>query len=144
MPLGGKKILRMHNTQQGFTMIEILAAFLVFVLAFAMALQILSASKQNIRRSSEYTQAALWAQSIMETVGLERPIEDTLEQDRFNDDYSYVLNIETYELGGDDGVLREVVPVDLFRVEVVVQWGDQNRQREARFVTLRSVRGEQM
>ena len=144
MPLGGKKILRMHNTQQGFTMIEILAAFLVFVLAFAMALQILSASKQNIRRSSEYTQAALWAQSIMETVGLERPIEDTLEQDRFNDDYSYVLNIETYELGGDDGLLREVVPVDLFRVEVVVQWGDQNRQREARFVTLRSVRGEQM
>lgn len=144
MPLGGKKILRMHNTQQGFTMIEILAAFLVFVLAFGMALQILSASIQNIRRSSEYTQAALWAQSIMETVGLERPIEDTLEQDRFNDDYSYVLNIESYQLGGDDGLLREAVPIDLFRVEVVVQWGDPKRQREARFVTLRSVRGEQM
>lgn len=75
---------------------------------------------------------------------MERPIEDTLEQDRFNDDYSYVLNIESYQLGGDDGLLREAVPIDLFRVEVVVQWGDPKRQREARFVTLRSVRGEQM
>ena len=123
-------------------MIEILAAFVVFALAFAMALQILSSSVQNTRRSSEYTQAALWAQSIMETVGLERPVEDTLEQDRFDDVYSYVLNIEPYVLEDDDGLLREAIPVDLFRVELVVNWGSDSRPREARFVTLRSVRGE--
>ena len=130
------------RNQRGFTMIEILAAFSVFALVFAVALQILSASVQNIRRSAEYTQAALWAQSIMETVGLERPVEDTLEQDQFNEEYSYSLSIEPYELAGDDGLLREAVPVDLYRVELVVGWGHQDKPREARFVTLRSIRGE--
>jgi general secretion pathway protein I len=140
----GKGFQLVRNRQRGFTMIEILAAFSVFVLAFAMALQILSGSIQNTRRSSEYTQAALWAQSIMETIGLERPVEDSLEQDHFNDEYSYSLSIEPYVLEGDDGLLREAVPVDLYRVELVVGWGDENRPREARFVTLRSVRGEQL
>ena len=125
-------------------MIEILAAFSVFVLAFAMALQILSGSISNTRRSAEYTQAALWAQSIMETVGMERPVEDSVEQDRFNDDYSYTLNIEPFELAGDDALLREAVPIDLYRVELVVHWGSQDRPREARFVTLRAQQGEQL
>ena len=137
-----KTMSGLQKRQQGFTMIEILAAFSVFVLAFAVALQILSGSISNTRRSSEYTQAALWAQSIMETVGMERPIEDSMEQDRFNDDYSYSLNIEPYELAGDDALLREAVPVDLYRVELVVYWGDSNRPREARFVTLRAMQGE--
>jgi len=140
----GKTVLHPRKSQQGFTMIEILAAFLVFTLAFAIVLQILSASIQNTRRSSEYTQAALWAQSIMETIGVERPVEDSLEQDRFNDDYRYVLNIEPYELAGDEALLRQAVPIDLYRVELVVMWGDQDRQREAHFVTLRSVQGERL
>ncbi len=144
MQLCRNRAMPLQKYQQGFTMIEILAAFLVFALAFSMALQILSASIQNTRRASEYTQAALWAQSIMETVGMERPVEDTLEQDRFDDDYSYALSIEPYELDGDDSLLREAVPIDLYRVELVVAWGDQNRPREARFVTLRSVQGEQL
>ena len=139
-----KITMQPRRNQQGFTMIEILAAFLVFALAFAMALQILTASIHNVRRSSEYTQAALWAQSVMETVGLERPVEDSLEQDRFNDEYSYSLSIEPYELAGDDALLREAVPVDLYRVELVVSWGDQNRPREARFVTLRAMQGEKL
>ena len=130
------------KNQQGFTMIEILAAFLVFVLAFAIALQILTGSIHNTRRSAEYTQAALWAQSIMETVGMERPVEDSVEQDRFNDDYSYTLNIEPYEFGDEDALLRDAVPIDLYRVELVVYWGDENRPKEARFVTLRAMQGE--
>lgn len=130
--------------QRGFTMIEILAAFSVFVLAFATALQILSGSIHNTRRSSEYTQAALWAQSIMETVGMERPVEDGVESDRFNDEYSYTLNIIPFELEGDDALLREAVPIDLYRVELVVYWGTRERPREARFVTLRARQGEQL
>ena len=79
MRRAGTRLPALLKNQQGFTMIEILAAFSVFVLAFAMALQILSGSISNTRRSAEYTQAALWAQSIMETVGMERPVEDSVE-----------------------------------------------------------------
>ena len=75
---------------------------------------------------------------------MERPIEDSLEQDRFDDEYSYSLSIEPYELAGDDSLLREAVPIDLYRVELVVTWGDPQRERQARFVTLRSVQGEQL
>ena len=144
MRRAGTRLPALLKNQQGFTMIEILAAFSVFVLAFAMALQILSGSISNTRRSAEYTQAELWAQSIMDTVGMERPVEDSVEQDRFNDDYSYTLNIAPFELTGDDALLREAVPIDLYWVELVVHWGSQDRPREARFVTLRAQQGEQL
>ncbi len=80
----------------------------------------------------------------METVGMERPVEAGVEYDRFNDDYSYSLYMTPYILPGEDALLRTVIPVDLYRVELVVNWGDDRRPREARFVTLRSVAGERL
>ena len=49
--------------QRGFTLIEVMAAFAIFAVLFGVLLQILSTSISNTRRSGDFTQAALLAQS---------------------------------------------------------------------------------
>ena len=55
---------------RGFTLLELLLAFVVFALSFATVLEILSGSMRNTVRARHYSEAALTAQSIMDQVGL--------------------------------------------------------------------------
>lgn len=52
--------------QGGFTLLEVLLAFLVFALSFAVTLEILTGSIRNTARAREYTEATLIAQSLMD------------------------------------------------------------------------------
>lgn len=129
--------------QAGFTLLEVLAAFVLFALAFTTVMQILSGSIRNVARSQEYTQAALWADSVMAGVGLEEPIESGSSSGSFNDKYSYHLNISEYEMVvGEGNLVSEVLPVELFRVDVVVNWGEGSNPAAASFVTLKAVNGK--
>ena len=55
----------------GFTLLELLLAFVVFALGFATVLEILSGSMRNTVRARHYSEAALTAQSLMDQLGLE-------------------------------------------------------------------------
>ena len=134
-------VIHKFNQQAGFTLLEVLAAFAVFALTFGVVLQILSGSIQSAVRSAEYTEAALWAESIMGRVGLEIPVEDGSESGDFNDQFSYALTIEPWEMDEQEGLVTNAVPVELFRVQVQVVWGNANRPRSARFVTLKAGQG---
>jgi len=128
--------------QRGFTLLEVLAAFVLFALSFATVMQILSGSIRNVARSQEYTQAALWADSVMAEVGLDTPIESGGSSGSFNDKYSYHLDISEYEMViGEDSVVSEALPVQLYRVAVEINWGESTNPAAARFVTLKAVNG---
>ena len=124
--------------QGGFTLIEVMAAFAVFALLFGVVLQVLSTSMQNTRRAGDYTQAALWAQSKLDSVGLERMIEAGRTSGRFDDRFSWTLEISEDMYFDDFGMDAMDLPIALYRVELTVEWGDEH-QREAVFTTLRSV-----
>lgn len=131
------------RNQRGFTLLEVLAAFVLFALSFATVMQILSGSIRNVARSQEYTQAALWADSVMAEVGLEGPIESGGSSGSFNDKYSYTLDISEYEMIiGNDSLVSEALPVELYRVEVAVNWGEGSNPASASFVTLKAVNGK--
>lgn len=128
--------------QGGFTLLEVLAAFVVFVMVFGAVLETLSMAGRNARRSAEISEAALWAQSKLDAVGLEEELRAGSESGRFDDRYSYRLEIsewiapvsaEAQAAGG-----QPAVAVDMFRVELVVIWSDGIRERSRRFVTVRS------
>ena len=93
-------------------------------------------------RSSAYTQAALWAQSRLDAVGVESELEEGHETGEFNEDYHWALEISPYEFEWtDDTVTDETYTVaetsiELMLVELTVYWDD--NQREAVFTTLRS------
>ncbi len=79
---------------RGFSLIEMVAAFLVFAIGMGVLMQILATSMRNTRQSSDYTMAALWAQSKLDTVGVGSPIEAGRSNGRFDDVYGWELDIE--------------------------------------------------
>ncbi|MDJ0655284.1 MAG: type II secretion system protein [Xanthomonadales bacterium] len=129
------------NRQSGFTLLEVMAAFVVFALLFATTLQIMSASMRNIGRSEEFSQAALWAQSRMDAVGIDPPIEEGQWRGDFNDEYSWELDIVPYDSSESVGASFDEIPVVLYYVELRVLWGE-DQPRQAVFKTLRSAAPE--
>ncbi len=124
--------------QRGFSLLEVLAAFVLFAVAFGGVLQLLAASMRNTRVSAEYTYAALWAQSKLDTVGVLEPLEERGDNGEFDDTYRWQLEVQRFEPVRETAMVDEVFSIDLYRVELIVSWGDTARPREARFVTLRS------
>jgi len=124
--------------QQGFTLLEILAAFLVFSLSFAVILQVMSSSLRNTRLSESRTQVALFAQSKMDLLGIDGPIEEGSDSGDFNDKYRWDMDISVYEPGDDRNLNTDLIPVDLYQVDLIVRWEQARQERQVRFTTLYS------
>jgi general secretion pathway protein I len=119
-----------------------MAAFMVFSLLFGVVLQILSTSVGNTRRSTDFTQAALWAQSKLDVLGVERMIEPGVTQGRFDDEFAWTMEVTETAVEDERGLdQQEELPIQLYHVRLVVEWGgeDGGPRREAVFRTLRSV-----
>ncbi|MCG8465641.1 MAG: type II secretion system GspH family protein [Xanthomonadales bacterium] len=125
--------------QSGFTLLEVLAAFVIFAVVFAALVQVLSGSIRNTTRSRELTEAAFWAQQYLDTLSLERPLAEGTDSGEFDDTYSYEVLTHVYEPQSVSGDLLEQIPIDMLVVELTVYWGVEPRQRQARFVTMRSI-----
>lgn len=127
-----------RSRQAGFTLIEVLAAFVIFALLFGVVLQILSTSMSNTRLSGDYTRAALWAQSKLDVIGLEQMIEPGVTQGRFDERFSWQMDVSEGFVFDDRGLDPEALPIALYHVELTVDWGE-HRRRQAVFETMRSV-----
>lgn len=126
--------------QGGFTLIEVMAAFMVFSLLFGVILQILSTSVGNTRLSGDYTQAALWAQSKLDVVGLESMIEPGVTNGQFDEQFSWTMEITETAVVDERGLdLLEDLTIALYHIQLVVEWGGEGRSRSEVFETLRSV-----
>jgi general secretion pathway protein I len=127
---------------RGFTLLEVLLAFVVFAVSFAMVLQILSGSMRSTVRAREYTEAALLAQSIMDMVGMEVPLEPVNLAGEEPGDYRWSLVIVDYEPGTvDDRTLEvaEVMGTRVYWVGLDIEWGEGRLHRNVRFSSIRSV-----
>ncbi len=132
------------RAQAGFTLVEVMAAFAIFAVLFGIMLQILSTSISNTRRSGDFTQAALLAQSQLDMIGIEALPEPGRYGGDFGDGgpderYRWEMDIEPYFIQDDRGVNYDELPIDLYRVSMTVFWGEGRAERSATFETLRSV-----
>ncbi len=130
---------RQLQPQAGFTLVEVMAAFAIFAVLFGITLQILSTSISNTRRSGDFTQAALLAQSQLDLVGLEELPEPGIYNGQYDDNYRWELVIEPYLIDDDRGIAYDEMPIELYYVGLTVGWGEGRGERTARFETLRSV-----
>jgi len=123
----------------GFTLLEILVAFVVFALAFSVVLELLSASLNQTRRAREFTQAALWAKSMMDRVGVEDKLKEGRDAGEFDSTYRYELNVSEYQLptaaAPQAGLYQ---PLQMYKVHLRVIWG----KRQADFNTLKMTQRE--
>lgn len=143
-PIGG------YRTARGFTLIELVAAFVIFALGFGVLLQILGTALHTTAQSADYTRAAMWAQSLLDTQGIGEPLAEGSSSGRFDERYAWQLNVTRYDpppvtttvqplttsnAGGL--IVAPVTPLDLFRLELVVSWGTPYLMHRARFTTVR-------
>ncbi|MGD8580831.1 MAG: prepilin-type N-terminal cleavage/methylation domain-containing protein [Lysobacterales bacterium] len=131
-----------YRASRGFTLLELLLAFLVFSLSFATVLEIMSGSMRNTVRARENTEAALTAQSIMDQLGLGIPLEAGFVADGESGDYDWEIVISPY---GDQGQnthtveLAELTGIQLLQIDLDVRWGEPPRDRSSHFSTVRAV-----
>ena len=108
----------------------------MFAVLFGLMMQILSTSMGNTRRSGDYTQAVMWAQTHLDTLGLEEMIVPGEYRGRFDDRFDYEMEI-TEELVADERALDLLeLPLALYKVSLVVKW---ENDRQVVFETLKSV-----
>ncbi len=144
---------------RGFTLIEMIAAFVIFAIAIGSLMQILTMSMNNARRSVDETRAALWAQSLLDNVGIGERFEAGSSSGEFDKLYRWELHIEQIDpemiassvegsMGaanvapqvgnGGSSPIMEIPQIELYHVELDVFWGGRMRERTAHFSTLRT------
>lgn len=142
-----------RNRQAGFSLIEMVAAFLVFAIGIGILMQVLATSIHSTRQSSDYTMAALWAESKLDVIGVGEPIEPGSTNGRFDDTYGWQLDIQLvdpqsvepppqqYATGAGSSMQQnqgmqqrvtsgagnpgalQVSPFDLYQLDLTVFWG---------------------
>jgi len=127
---------------RGFTLLEVLLAFVIFAMSFATVLEILGGSMRSTVRARDYTEAALLAQSMADMVGTEIPLEEGLLSGDAPGGYRWEVAMSLYEPQSPDDRSLEIAEVSgtiLYRVDLQVAWGDENRERLVHFSTVRSI-----
>ena len=85
------------NKSGGFTLIELVAAFVIFALGFGVLLQILGGALHTTAQSVDYSKAAMWAQTVLDTQGIGEPLQEGISRGRFDDQYSWELRVSKYD-----------------------------------------------
>ncbi|UXI67788.1 type IV pilus modification PilV family protein [Tahibacter amnicola] len=134
--------LHLPLAQRGFSLIELVAAFVVFALGFGVLMQILSGSIRNTYQAADYTQAALMAQSKLDVIGIGEKLQPGHESGRFDDQFRWELDITRYEAPDSPPDLQSVTAIELYRIDLEVLWGSMRHPRSAHFVTLRSAQAD--
>lgn len=128
------------NQSSGFTLIEVIASFTILAMTFMLVLEILSNSSANTIKSSERTQISLMAQSKMDEVGIIIPVEEGTISGDFDDERSWYISIEPYEVSYEGNVDMSFAPVELFKVTLNISWFDsRGEQKKAVFTTLKAM-----
>jgi len=126
----------------GFTLLELLLAFVVFALSFATVLEILSGSMRNTVRARHNSEAALTAQSLMDQLGLEIPLQNGYIANGESGDYVWELEVFDYTNTGENShsvELAELTQIELLQVDLVISWGTSPRNQTRRFSTVRAL-----
>ena len=126
----------------GFTLLEVMLAFVIFALSFATVLEIMAGSMRSVRRASDDTQVALYAQSIIDLVGTEIPLEEGQFSGTGLDRYDWRLGIYLFAASDEDGrtqELAELSGIELYQVDLDIDWQTGRRDRSLHFSTIRSI-----
>ena len=130
----------MANRARGFTLLEVLLAFVIFAVGVAVVLQIIASSSRATVRARVDTEVALLAQSVMEAVGTDYPLESGTWDGTALDEYEWTLNITEMDVSAmsDAPQLAELIGTQFFRVDLDVRWDNGRDLREEHFATVRS------
>ena len=130
------------RASSGFTLLEVMLAFVIFAISFATVLEIMGASMRSVSRASDDTEVALMAQSVMDLVGTEIPVEEGQYDGTSMERYNWRLDIFPYDISGEQDLatpeLAELSGIELYWIDLEITWQSGRRDRDMRFSTIKS------
>ena len=121
------------NSQNGFTLIEVLVASIIVSISLVMVMQLFSSGLKSSRTTCDYTTAVVHARDKME----EFLLDFVSGSGEFEDGFSWSSEIETYNE-------PEESQVNLMKIKVIVSWPDDARgQRSIELVSLKAISEEE-
>lgn len=129
----------------GFTLLEVMLAFVLLAVAMGTIVGMLSRGLNQVQRSENASEAALYAQSFLDQLGVLEPLAPGQRRGDFGDRrYHYELSVrETEDPSPRNPSEVRIDPVQLaglpklYRIELLVSWGRANPDQRLRFVALR-------
>ena len=124
---------RPHPSSSGFTLIEVLVAVTITSILLVALFRLFSEGISVAGRASAYDDAAVIAESTLESLGVTKSLQDgaTLERDQGR--FHISATIHRYSVGHEDSI-GSIIPYEL---AVTVSWQE---QRQPRAVALRTLR----
>ena len=122
---------------RGFSLIEVLVAFVLLSLALAVILQVFSNNLRNIKAAEQYTKAMVVADSRLAILGSIQPIESgETSGSEGGFDWRMEINPHVYEDELDQESAQQSEN-QLFEIKLTVQWQQGNRQPAIQLSTMR-------
>ena len=129
------------NHQRGFSLLEILVAFVLLALAMAVLMQIFSSSLNGATVADRYAKATMIAESKLAAAGVEEALKEGSSSGIYDDIFSWVVDVKPFSEPSADtsGVnLDQILFVKLFEVTTTVSFATNDRRTDnnLRAVTL--------
>jgi general secretion pathway protein I len=125
------------NKQKGFSLLEILIAFSILALSLGILLKIFSAGVNTAVVAEDYTAAVQIAESLMAKTGVETSLQAGQDSGLENEKYHWLVEVSPFAFNPENVDATAITAV-LFKVKVIVSWGDDNADgRQVELTTLK-------
>jgi general secretion pathway protein I len=124
--------------QAGFSLIEILVAFAILSLSLGVILRIFAGGGHIAATADEYSRAILTAESLMASLGVEKPLQPGQSGGEIPGGYRWTVDVTPYPF--DQSLLGgQKIGFNPYWVDLTVEWGDENDPRAFNLKTLRMI-----
>jgi general secretion pathway protein I len=127
-----------RSRQNGFFLLEVLVAFAILALSLGILLQIVAVGLRNTAVAEEYTQARLYAESLLTTLGRQPSEPQAMTEGQIDAKFYWRSTVVPYE----EANLSPPPGLAPYRLVVEVYWQSARQPRSVRLETLRLVPSE--
>ena len=123
---------------RGYTLIEVLVAFMILALALTVLLRIFSGGLRNVKASSDYAHAALIAESQLAAAGPDGVLSPGVSRGEVDERFQWTRTVSTY--APFPGYAASAKSIPAYYVSVTVEWPHGDGTRSVDLASVRLVR----
>lgn len=122
------------QTQRGFTLLEVLVAFVICAFLLGAFLQVFSTGLRQGRVTDTFGIATLHAESLLAAIGKKEPVIQGERYGQIDDQFRWRVSIQPYEEEEDELDQPALIP---YHVTLTILWKERETERTVSLSTLR-------